>query len=117
MTYDSGYPTKPIGGSNPYYCCAHCGISDPQINGELNNHADTCVYRQQKQGYVLDGNDAFTFTDELYNEELEIYTVVRMAQEDLENRNVKGALARLKVDADKIRPLSPKLYAIIMKQP
>jgi len=117
MSYDSGYPTKPMGGSNPYYCCVHCGRTDPQINGELNNHSDTCAYRQAKQGYVLDGNDAYDLPDELFSDELEIYTVVRMAQQDLEEGNIKGALARLKVDADKIRPISPKLYAIIMKQP
>lgn len=22
------YPTVPIGGKNPYYKCAHCGVSD-----------------------------------------------------------------------------------------
>lgn len=49
MAYDSGYPTKPIGGGNPYYCCAHCKISDPQINGELTNHAEWCQYRMLKE--------------------------------------------------------------------
>jgi hypothetical protein len=117
MSYDSGYETKPMGGSNPYYCCVHCGRTDPQINGELNNHSISCEYRQKKQGYVLNSTDEYVLSDELYNEELEIYTVVRMAQTDFENQDIKGTLARLKVDADKIRSISPKLYSVIMKQP
>ena len=46
--YHDDYPKEPIGGGNPYYCCSHCGISDPQINGEIKNHAEWCEYRIQK---------------------------------------------------------------------
>lgn len=38
------YPTKPIGGGNPYYCCSSCGISDPQINGTLSRHGQGCKW-------------------------------------------------------------------------
>ena len=48
MTYYSDYPSKPIGGGNPYYCCSFCGISDPQINGDLEGHAEHCEYRISK---------------------------------------------------------------------
>jgi hypothetical protein len=117
MTYDSGYDNEPIGGSNPYYRCVHCKISDPQINGEINNHATTCEYRQKKQGYVLSSMQAYDLDYEIYDEELDVYTVVVMAREDLEKRDIKGALARLKVDADKLRTVNPKLYAIVIAQP
>ena len=49
MTYHTDYPKEPIGGGNPYKRCAYCGISDPQINGEIENHADWCEYRKQKE--------------------------------------------------------------------
>jgi hypothetical protein len=45
MIYYSDYDSKPIGRSNPYYCCASCGLSDPQINGTLSNHYEWCEYR------------------------------------------------------------------------
>jgi hypothetical protein len=50
--YYNDYPKEPIGGGNPYYCCSYCKISDPQINGEIKNHAEWCEYRIQKQ-YLL----------------------------------------------------------------
>ena len=43
------YNKKPIGGDNPYYCCADCGISDPQINGEIKGHAPHCSYRKRME--------------------------------------------------------------------
>ena len=42
--YYSDYPTVPIGGGNPYYCCASCGRSAPQINGSLDGHNDNCEW-------------------------------------------------------------------------
>lgn len=49
MTYYSDYPSEPIGGSNPYYCCSYCKISEPEINGVLSNHASWCTYRKEKE--------------------------------------------------------------------
>jgi len=49
----------------------------------------------------------------LSNPDLDIYTVVRMARKDLDAGDVIGALARLLVDADKIRALDAQLYEII----
>jgi hypothetical protein len=43
--YYNDYPKEPIGAGNPYYCCSYCKISDPQINGQLENHAEWCEYR------------------------------------------------------------------------
>ena len=45
--YRTDYPNEPIGGSNPYYCCKSCGIPDPEINGEVKNHADWCEWRKE----------------------------------------------------------------------
>lgn len=53
MEYDTGYPTEPIGGGNPYYCCAYCKVSDPQINGQLSNHRKTCEYRVFREMQML----------------------------------------------------------------
>lgn len=39
------YPKEPIGGSNPYWMCSHCGRSDPQINGRLEGHSSHCQFR------------------------------------------------------------------------
>lgn len=48
-TYYCDYPTEPIGGGNPYYRCAHCGVSDPEINGSLYKHMEWCEYRKSKE--------------------------------------------------------------------
>ncbi len=47
--YHDDYPNEPIGDGNPYYRCSHCGISDPQINGTIENHAESCEYRIDKE--------------------------------------------------------------------
>lgn len=48
MELFNDYPTKPIGGGNPYRCCVHCGVSEPAINGNLENHQEWCEYRKIK---------------------------------------------------------------------
>jgi hypothetical protein len=117
MSYDSGYPTEPVGGDNPYYRCIYCKRTDPQINGEINNHLIGCQYRQEKQGYSLTLTQMYDLMDELDREDLQVYTVVVLAARDMENHNdVASALSRLKVDADKLRMVSPKLYDIVMAQ-
>lgn len=40
--YWTSYKKVRIGKGNPYYRCAGCGISDPQINGDIKNHAPGC---------------------------------------------------------------------------
>lgn len=50
--YDNSYPKEPIGGTNPYWCCASCGKSDPAINGRLQNHHTWCEYRFRKESEV-----------------------------------------------------------------
>ena len=47
--YYTGYPTVPIGGGNPYYMCAICGVSDPEINGSLDHHRPTCTWAIQQK--------------------------------------------------------------------
>jgi hypothetical protein len=45
--YRTDYPSEPIGGDNPYYCCSYCKVSDPQINGIVENHASWCTWRKK----------------------------------------------------------------------
>ncbi len=49
MNYDVDYPKEPIGKGNPYYRCSYCKVSDPQINGQIENHLATCEYRIKKE--------------------------------------------------------------------
>lgn len=56
MEYYS-YPTEPIGGGNPYYCCASCGRSDPQINGRLDGHYDFCEWAKNKRKELEDSDN------------------------------------------------------------
>ena len=44
--YRSDYPTRKIGGGNPYLCCSVCGVAEPQINGRLEGHLETCAWRR-----------------------------------------------------------------------
>ena len=43
MKYWTGYDTEPVGGSNPYYCCVGCGMTDPHINGDVTKHTSSCT--------------------------------------------------------------------------
>jgi len=55
--YYTDYPTRPIGGGNPYYCCASCGRSDPQINGSLDGHSDSCEWVVAKKIELENNNE------------------------------------------------------------
>ena len=46
------YESVPIG-DNPYYMCSKCGISDPQINGNLFGHSPHCEYIEQEIKKIL----------------------------------------------------------------
>jgi len=51
--YHSDYPSVPTNDrSNPYYMCAHCGETDPAINGRIEGHAEWCEYRIRKEAEV-----------------------------------------------------------------
>lgn len=41
------FPTKPIGGKNPYHMCASCEVSVPEINGRIHKHRDGCAWRKE----------------------------------------------------------------------
>jgi len=43
---DYHYYKKPISDDNPYWCCKNCDISDPEINGNLLEHQDDCLYKE-----------------------------------------------------------------------
>lgn len=45
--------------------------------------------------------------------ELQILTVCKMAQRDLAQGKIEDAIARLRVDGDKIRPMCRELYDLI----
>lgn len=70
MTYYSDYPNEPIGRGNPYYRCSLCGISDPQINGKIENHRPECLYRQAKEAMLSSNFGAM----EAVLEDLESYS-------------------------------------------
>lgn len=53
---------------------------------------------------------------ELVRDDLSIYTVARMAREDVAAGRFDAAVARLRVDADKILMHNRLLYDIIMDQ-
>ena len=46
--YICDYPNRKIGKGNPYYKCVYCGVSDPEINGQLSNHASHCSWAMKK---------------------------------------------------------------------
>lgn len=52
---------------------------------------------------LLNCNDLEILKQELQRPELRVYGAVVMASRDLENGDVAGALARLRIDADKLR--------------
>jgi hypothetical protein len=52
MDYNTDYPKEPIGGKNPYYCCSFCKKTDPEINGQIKNHARWCQYRINKENKI-----------------------------------------------------------------
>jgi rRNA maturation protein Nop10 len=59
MSYYTDYDTVPIGGSNPYYQCCHCGVSVPAINGRLDKHDKYCSYRIKKQNEGFKDENSF----------------------------------------------------------
>lgn len=52
---------------------------------------------------VLTTDELVILGQELAREDLQVYTVVRMAQRDVAAGAIDSALARLRVDADKLR--------------
>jgi hypothetical protein len=43
------FPTEPIGGGNPYYMCASCGRSVPEINYRIDGHLKDCEWAKKKR--------------------------------------------------------------------
>lgn len=68
MIYDADYPKKPMCGGNPYYACAYCGITDPQINGQVKNHSKQCEYRLFKEHGTALTHDGYGNTIEAVKE-------------------------------------------------
>lgn len=52
MTYRSDYPKRKIGKNNPYWMCADCEVSDPEINGEIGNHRPECRWRKEQESHI-----------------------------------------------------------------
>ncbi|MDN7465756.1 hypothetical protein [Burkholderia gladioli] len=53
------------------------------------------------------------WSNALSGDDLSILTVVRVARDDLTRGELETAILRLRIDADKIRALSPALYEMI----
>lgn len=43
----SAYNKEPVGGNNAYYRCVGCHKTDPEINGDVDNHHDDCTEVKQ----------------------------------------------------------------------
>ncbi|QPS78381.1 MULTISPECIES: hypothetical protein [Delftia] len=61
----------------------------------------------------FNSNDLEILKKELQRPELRVYTVVVMASLDLENGDVAGALARLRIDADKLRAHNTQITRLL----
>lgn len=101
MTYDADYPKKPMGGGNPYYSCAYCGITDPQINGQVKNHSKQCQYRLFKEhGTALThdgyGNPIQTVKEPIRWEDtmqlLQSEGLIVVSQEPLQLKDAQGVV-------------------------
>lgn len=62
---------------------------------------------------ILNANDLEILKKELQRPELRVFTVVVMASRDLEIGDVAGALARLRVDADKLRAHDTRINCLL----
>lgn len=78
----SDYPSRKIGGGNPYHCCIFCERSAPQLFGHLERHESYCLYRKAKEAMISgnksemldvfldieDREDCYVLRTELYNQ-------------------------------------------------
>lgn len=75
-TDDDSYPTEPIGDGNPYYRCAFCKRSTPEINGRLEKHLTDCEFRiareRQKAGGGKGLAEAIALIERIHLEDSEI---------------------------------------------
>lgn len=71
--------------------------------------------RERPEDPQLDDEDIAVLREELEREDLSVYTVVRMARQDLDNGEVSGAMSRLLVDADKFRAYDTPLNDLLMR--
>lgn len=65
---------------------------------------------------VLDKNDLEILKKELQRPDLRVYAVVVLASRDLDYGDIAGALARLRVDADKLRMHSTQITRLLQTQ-
>lgn len=59
--------------------------------------------------------DVNLFCTELERDDLSIFTAVRLARLDVASGDMEMAVARLRVDADKIRTVSNALFVLVTK--
>jgi len=111
MSYITDYPREPIGGTNPYYCCSYCKVSDPQINGQVSNHSLWCKYRMEKQHYSFEDID--TLEKELFDENLEIIEVFAHAQDAFSINDIVQAIEILQTERILVEKKSPALSALL----
>jgi hypothetical protein len=111
MAYITDYPKERIGGSNPYYCCSYCKMSEPQINGRINNHSLWCKYRMEKQHYTFEDIDALE--RELFDENLEVIDVIAQAAEAFGANDIVQAIAILSTQKNLVASKSPILASLL----
>ncbi len=62
---------------------------------------------------LLDPDELHILRRELQRPELRVYTAVVLASRDLDNGDIPGALARLRVDADKLRSHETRITQLL----
>ncbi|MEJ6002770.1 hypothetical protein [Paucibacter soli] len=62
----------------------------------------------------MTADDLDILKSELERDDLQIYSAAAMARRDIETGNVDAALARLRVDADKLRCYDTQINRLLM---
>lgn len=86
------YSKRRAGKGNPYYACTGCGRTDPQINGNIENHGEGC---SEVGRYLAEKKNAE------YDLLMSTVTIAK-AHECKTRANLRGAMQRAGFDAKEI---------------
>jgi len=84
--YYDDYPKQKIGKGNPYYCCADCGVSAPEINGRISGHRYYCRWRKQMENGLIENHEVFKrlkFTEMEKNFMIQLLSVFEENKDDM----------------------------------
>jgi len=91
MLESSDYPKKKLGQGNPYYGCAECGRSDPEINGDSKKHEKYCSYYKDnsRPTKVIKMNETVAGPIKDQEDRVERAKVMRQKSSTTQSKNVK----------------------------